>query len=148
MRLTGVVHRIPDPLRCWGFILGQDGQESFFHVADVIRDRIGRRYLRVGTPVEFDRDEEAKARARAIVNIDPALEAIDQQYAEDSQVSRFDGRVGFLTRSSLDELFFSVNRILSLGTLRVGSWVKHHIRQNKDGKWHATCIEIYKPAPH
>jgi len=160
--MNGVVRRVPDPLKNFGFIRGLDDagrnirDDVFFHVSQCQKDCIGRHHLKSGDKVEFDLVEvNGKCRAENVVNLS-ALDIDPISHREWSFISNWspaDGpepALGWMERDTGDQIALFPEDIANFESIeshiRVGLWVYHGVGQKKkSGKWYASDAIVRLP---
>jgi hypothetical protein len=165
--MKGVVTKLPDVHKCWGFIQSLDeqdlptGEELFYHVNDVQIDCIGRRHLSVGDILDFEpRLKDGRLRATNVMSLSARTinPLTHKEWSFISKWSRADGveqASAWLQRDTGDQLVLFPDDIVDFKKLephlRVNLWVFHSVAQsagrcNSRGKFHAKHAQVYVPA--
>jgi cold shock CspA family protein len=152
-RLHGVIYRVPDPKKLWGFI-DCNGQRIFCHQVDFLPDSIGRRPLTIGSEVEFDLALVSGKKPKAVNIRHIFVDEIDPlTHREVSLLTSWnaDKRLGFLERESGDHIALFANHIehfnVIASQLAPGLWVSHGVKQSADNpsNWYGTQAVIHLP---
>lgn len=148
-RERGVIYKVPDPSKHWGFIQWK-GQNVFVHQADVLEDEIGRHLLTLGSEVAFDLSPSIDGKSPKALRVEHLFyDAFDPAHREVSLLTYWSHNIGFLERESADRIALFPEHIERFDEIQSqivpNLWVSHGVAQkvDKPSQWYATSAVIH-----
>lgn len=113
----------------YGFILGDDYYDYFFHVSDVLDAEP----LRRGTPVNFEPKETTKGKKAILVSVDTLLQELERQENRSSIYDHSSAYSSYNNRSSAIHFGATVIRTSQIKSYRIESGSGYRISLDSSG---------------